>query len=441
MKILWVCNIMPPAIAEQLNREGSNKEGWLSGLLEALLTGESNSGQHDTFGHPLTLAVAFPVPAEDCFGNHNKEVFLLYGSSVTAYGFVEDTVKPETYDPALENPMAQIFADFEPDIVHCFGAEYGHTLAACRAFPEKDRILIGIQGLCSAIAEVYTKGIPEEIISRRTLRDILKKDSIRQQQEKFRMRGQREQEAFCLAGNVTGRTPWDEEVVTGWNPRVKYYPMNETLRSCFYEGQWQLETCEPHSVFISQGDYPIKGLHDALLALPMILQKYPDAKYYIAGNSIANYSTLKEKIKISGYGKYLYDLIQENRLAGKVVFLGKMTAEEMKERYLMSHLFLCCSHIENSPNSLGEAMLLGVPCVAANVGGISGIFEGGADGILYEDGCDVPERIAQAVISMWGNVDKMLEYTQNARKHARVTHNRGENHRKMVEIYADMLRL
>ena len=29
MKVLWVCNIMLPVIAEALHKEASNKEGWL----------------------------------------------------------------------------------------------------------------------------------------------------------------------------------------------------------------------------------------------------------------------------------------------------------------------------------------------------------------------------------------------------------------------------
>ena len=39
MKVLWVCNIMLPVIAEALHKEASNKEGWLSGLLEQVAAG------------------------------------------------------------------------------------------------------------------------------------------------------------------------------------------------------------------------------------------------------------------------------------------------------------------------------------------------------------------------------------------------------------------
>ena len=53
MKVLWVCNIMLPVIAEALHKEASNKEGWLSGLLSQVVDREDSD---------LELAVAFPVP-------------------------------------------------------------------------------------------------------------------------------------------------------------------------------------------------------------------------------------------------------------------------------------------------------------------------------------------------------------------------------------------
>ena len=36
MKVLWVCNIMPPIIGQYLGKECSVKEGWISGILARL---------------------------------------------------------------------------------------------------------------------------------------------------------------------------------------------------------------------------------------------------------------------------------------------------------------------------------------------------------------------------------------------------------------------
>ena len=36
-KVLWICNIMLPVIAEELGLPFSNREGWLSGILQQLL--------------------------------------------------------------------------------------------------------------------------------------------------------------------------------------------------------------------------------------------------------------------------------------------------------------------------------------------------------------------------------------------------------------------
>ncbi|MCM1186406.1 MAG: glycosyltransferase family 4 protein [Lachnoclostridium sp.] len=442
MRVLWICNIMLPVIAEYLKLESSNKEGWLSGLASAVLEREEENR--------IRLGVAFP------FSKPLKLTVPVGKGELVCYGFEENVNRPEKYDIALEKSLRLITEDFKPDIVHCFGTEYPHTLALCRAFPEKNRILVGIQGLCSVYANAYFAALPQKVTDSVTFRDFIKRDSIRRQQEKFVRRGTMEIEAVKLAGNVTGRTEWDRHYTAEWNPAASYFHMNETLRSCFYDGLWEEEKCIPHSVFLSQGDYPIKGLHYMLLALPAVLEKYPDTKVFVAGNSLVNYKTWKDKLKLSAYGKYLRRLIQDYGLEEHIEFLGRLNAEQMKERYLKSHLFVCCSAIENSPNSLGEAMLLGMPCVAADVGGIASIFKDGEDGILYKGyrtwensfdrkRADLPKEqdlwqnaklLSESILRMWGNREQMLVYCQNARNHAKSTHNREANYRKMTEIYA-----
>ena len=229
--------------------------------------------------------------------------------------------------------------------------------------------------------------------------------------------------------------------------------MKETLRAGFYEGRWDKDACEKHSIFLSQGDYPIKGLHYMLLAMPKILKSYPDARVYVAGNSVISYGTLKDKIKISAYGKYLRSLIDKYSLDDKVVILGKLDSGEMKKQYLKSSLFVCPSAIENSPNSLGEAMILGMPCVTANVGGIPSIFDDGRDGIMYTGtGCGensfdrdyykgtdslygIADNLADAVIKMWSSGNKEAEYCKNAREHALADHDRQANYEQTLKVY------
>lgn len=484
MRVLWLCNMMLPMVARQLGQEGSNKEGWVSGMAAAVLA--------DKGGNGIDLSVAFPVQDMPkgadglcCQGRIERQD----AAPLDYYGFWEDVRHPEKYDERLEQILKNIVDRVRPDIVHCFGTEYPHTLAMCRIFRDKNRLLVGLQGLCTLYAEAYYADLPGKVINSVTFRDRLRRDSIRQQKEKFESRGHMEREAIALAGNVTGRTHWDRAAAEVWNPRAAYHFMNESLRQEFYGPVWQEEEAVPHSIFLSQGDYPLKGLHYMLLAMPDILVAYPDARVYVAGNSIAEYGTLKQRLKISAYGRYLRRLISENQLDDKIIFLGKLDAGQMRDRYLCSSLFVCCSAMENSPNSLGEAMLLGMPCVSGAVGGIASIFTGGEDGILYGDGehgarqpgagqpgAGQPDdargrcagkgsradsgqnfgsgtrpgggqsrlkalsgELAAAVLRMWGDPQKAKEYCRNARSHALQTHDREKNYRRLVEIYEKIL--
>lgn len=437
MRILWICNIMLPRVAEHLGLTASNKEGWLTGLSDTILKEQKDNH--------IELAVAFPVAA--AFPEQKIEVPAKEEEgALTCYAFVEDTNHPEAYPADLEGQIKTIVEDWKPDVVHCFGTEFPHTLAVTRVCPA-EKVLIGIQGLCKIYAESYLADLPERVINRVTLRDFLKKDSIRRQHIKFIRRGEHEVEAVRNTGHVTGRTWIDKKFTMETNDKLQYHFMNETLRSNFYEGKWDSEKCEKHSIFLSQGDYPIKGLHYMLKAMPKILESYPDAKVYVAGNSIVNYKTLKDKIKISSYGKYIRELMKKNHLEDKVIFLGKMNAEEMKEQYLRCGTFVCPSVIENSPNSLGEAMLLGVPCVTAEVGGITSIFFNRQDGIAYP-GYASPEYaeeqdkesaqarvLAHAVLRMWSDEEMMKEYSANASAHAARTHDGQANYKRLLEIY------
>lgn len=437
MRVLWLCNRCLPVVAAHLNMDAGNREGWLAGLSERILAEKNEE---------LTLGVCFPT---------GKELAEWKGEyEVTAYGFYEDTNHPEDYDEKLEIRMKEIVDDFKPDMVHIFGTEFPHTLAMVRAFNNPSKILIGIQGLCFVCADAYLDGLPEHVVKRSTLRDFLKKDSILEQQKKFYRRGAYEQKALSLAGNVTGRTDWDRHYTQLCNKEVNYYFMNETLRSNFYEGSWDYKTCEKYSIFVSQGDYPIKGLHFLLRAMKDVLEEYPEAKIYVAGMCVTGDESLKKKIKIPSYGKYLNELIHENKLQEHITFLGNLTAEEMKQRYLKSNVYILPSTMENSPNSVGEAMLLGLPVIAARVGGVESIITDGEEGILYES--KNVQALANAIIKVFDayeyedssrmrpirvkeeEIEEIRSYSVKAKERASKTHNPDTNYHRLLEIYGEI---
>jgi len=429
MRILWVCNIMLPAIAKHLNMDYSVREGWLTGTLSRMIE------ESKTKTPEMKLGICFPAGEE--MRNWQEEI-VFEQFPVSCYGFFENLNTPEIYDEGLEVRFREIMDDFKPDMIHIFGTEFPHALAAAKVFGKKERTLIGIQGVISRCAEEYFADLPEYVVKRATFRDRLKKDSVINQQEKFRLRGINENKALKLAGHITGRTDFDRTYSGTVCEGAVYHSMNETLRPQFYEGDWDEKTCCRHRIFFSQADYPLKGFHFMLEALPAIMEAFPDTEVVVAGNSLVSKKTYVDRIKRSSYGKYLLELIEKNKLQGKIRFTGSLSADQMKEQYLNCHTFVCASVLENSPNSLGEAMLLGVPVVASRVGGIPSMVEHGKDGLLFERGNS--KELAEHVISLWKDEDFCATIGKNGQKRARVTHDAKKNYERLIEIYHAIMR-
>ncbi len=414
MKVLWVVNQMLPVIAESLNVPYSNKEGWLDGISRQVCKTAA-----------FDLNVCFPGDVPD--GKAGE---------INYYSFAEDTVHEETYDTSLEDRLKEIIASCEPDIVHIFGTEYGHSLAAMKAFGNPDRTLVGLQGICSEIAKHYLDGIPEKVAKRNTLRDMLKKDNLISQKDKMCLRGERETEVLRLAKHVTGRTSFDKNAALSVNPKLQYHFLNETLRKAFYTGKWKLKDAERHSIFVSQGNYPIKGLHYVLMAMPLILEQYSDAKLYVAGDNITK-SSLLEKAKISSYGLYLLELIKMGNLKDHVIFTGPLSESEMKDRMLKSHVLLSASVIENSPNSVCEAMLLGVPVVASEVGGVPDLISDGVDGLLYT--ASKSSALSTAIIRIFDDPERTELMSIVGTTTAKDRHDPARNYARLLYIYKGLL--
>ncbi len=456
MKILWICNLILPAVAKALELPTIPKEGWVKGLYDAIADKRKNDP------NVPEICFAFPVGSEllkekgvlKTTGVVSGSVIDEKGNTLEYYGFYEDTSKEYLYDPKLESEFGYIFENAKPDMVHVFGTEFPHTLAAAKAWGNPETILVGLQGICRDYADLYTAHLPEDIVVRHTFRDFLKKDSIFEQKKKYDLRADNEEAALRNIDHVAGRTEFDKGFAERTNSEAVYHHAGETLRSIFYTGAWNRDAAEKYRIFVSQADYPLKGFHYLIEAVNMLLaereekgEEIPDIQIYVAGQSIINHRTLKEKIKISSYGKYLRSLMDNYGLSDRVHILGRLSAEQMKEQYLLCDTYVLCSSCENSPNSLGEAMMLQVPVVTGIVGGIESVFKVGDDGFSYTvDPDDTLEDIAGklkcALLERWGadyepallsnEVDRRR---YNAGFHARENHNPEKNVYDLLGIY------
>ena len=120
----------------------------------------------------------------------------------------------------------------------------------------------------------------------------------------------------------------------------------------------------------------------------------------------------------------------------KITFLGKLSAEEMKQQYLTCNTFVCASSLENSPNSVGEAMLLGTPVVASNTGGIPSMVEHEKEGLLFEKGN--VKALAETIMRTWEDKGMVDIMTSGARVRARNTHDADENYRALMGMYREI---
>lgn len=447
MRILWVCNIMPPIVGQFLKREYSVKEGWISGMLGAILERKEiklgicypvSSEAKKVPGRKMTVSenACQPFSSQKKITSVNIEIPGGNNESkiITCYEFNEDVVNSHLYGGnELEEQLRNIMEDYAPDLLHIFGTEFGHSLAAAKAFGRSDKILVGLQGIISLCAKEYMAGLPEEVYRRNSFRDKLKKDGLVAQQEKFFIRGKRERELLNIVSNVTGRTEFDKKASLSMNPDLHYYHMNESMREEFYTGRWEKNSCITHSIFFSQADYPLKGFHTLIDAATILKERFPDLTIRVAGNSLVNNKTLKEKVKISAYGKYLLKKIKEAGLEKHIIFLGKLSAGEMKKEYLRCHTYVCASSLENSPNSVAEAMLLGAPVVAPITGGIPSMITHEKEGLLFETGnhCE----LAEDILRIWSENDKVMQMSENAIRRARESHDLKKNCDVLLEIY------
>jgi L-malate glycosyltransferase len=418
MKILWIVNTIFPAPSIELKKDIPVIGGWMYGLAEEISKQDN-----------VQLAVA------TIYGG-NKLLNMTIDSIVYYLLPCKNNIK---YDKKLEILWSEVYDEFTPDLVHIHGTEFAHGLACMRILPHLQYV-VSIQGLVGVYSRYYYGGLSfSDVVKNITFRDIVRFDSIFHQENVFAQRGENELEYLQRTNHVIGRTNWDYAHTKGRINSIKYHFGNESLRNTFYSAKkWSLDNCIKQSLFLSQAGYPIKGLHQVIKALAILKIDFPDLKMKVGGGNITKNNTFSDKIKMSGYGKYIRRLLKKNNLENDVVFLGALSEEQMVIEYKKSHLFICPSSIENSPNSLGEAQLIGTPVIASYVGGIPDMIKDGETGLLYR--FEEVEMLAENIRRLFKDDNLARNLSINGIKAAENRHNRDDNLQRTIKIYNEIVK-
>ncbi len=419
MKVLWITNVMFPDICEHLSVPVPVTGGWMKSLAAAI----------GKYCPDVELAVA-------TLHGQSKEFVeeKINGITYFCLPFNPYTLK---YNPAIEGTWKKVESRFNPDIVHLHGTEFPFGLAYLKGCGSKNCIA-SIQGFRRGISRYSLAGIPvKELKKCCSLSDILFTPVWRKQQQMYKG-GLIEEEYLKHLHHVIGRTRWDHDHVWAVNPDCKYHFCNETLRQPFFElKKWNVNSCRKYSIFLSQAASPIKGIHKVIEALPLVLRHYPDTEVYVAGNNFLSTNSLKDIIKQNSFARYVKKLMKHYGIENRIHFLGPLNEDGMIEQLQKANVFICPSSIENSPNSLGEAQLIGTPCIASYVGGVPDMVTHDVDCLLYR--FEETEMLASCICQIFGDDALAEKLSKNGIKRATERHSPEVNAKRTIEIYKSIV--
>jgi len=417
MKVLWFTNT-PCGANEKLGYNIQNG-GWLASLEKELVK------QRD-----IQLSVCFYAKQDlPPFSYKGTSYYPVYRkNSDTKFGRFIYRFLHKTYNNRAElTKLLSIVSEVNPDIIHVHGTEDNFGLIQGNI---NIPVIISIQGILSAIFHKYFSGIPYAVFNK--FEGIAPKiflASVRSQKRGMINKVKCEKSILSKARFIIGRTEWDRSITNFFSQQRIYFKVNEILRDSFYKKVWeQKEFNKPIRLIsvISKSFY--KGLETIIDSVLLLMNNhFRDFNWTIIG--------IKESDHIVKVLKK-WKKIDFNTLS--VRFLGLKKEDELLTELLSSDIYCQVSHIENSPNSLCEAMLVGMPVIATYAGGTSSLITHKKEGILVQEG--EPYSYAGAIIELANNFELARQYAKAARERAIKRHDKYTIVNDLLSIYRYVLK-
>lgn len=260
---------------------------------------------------------------------------------------------------------------YKPDIVHIWGCESFYIGIVEHL---KMPFVVHIQGIASAVISSYfpigfskndlkkSDGFINYFVLRRGGYFFYKYAEFRVQEE-LRL--------SKFVKNWMGRTDWDKRTIQTMSPESNHYYCDELMRDEFFSSKWDYHYDGTINIFTTVGENMYKGVEQILQVAEVLSFLSVNYSWRVCG--------LAPDSPILHYFERTLGIAATHQ---NLTFLGKISSSQVRDELLHSDVYVHTSHIENSCNSISEAMLLGVPVIAEYVGGNPSIVQDG--GILVQ---------------------------------------------------------
>lgn len=327
-------------------------------------------------------------------------------------------VEENTWNYYLEH-FQRVVEDFQPDVIHVWGSEEAFGLVwKVTNIP----VILHIQGIITpywnAFLPPFISWNDYFIKSNNPIKHFLDKMPKKEWCDLV----YREQEIYKGLTLVMGRTGWDERVSHILNPYVPYLHVDEILRKEFYESDKR--SLPSKLTIVTTISSPLYKGFDLVLKTAKLL------KY----NLNINFDWLC-------YGninpKFIEKVIGINHNDVNVKLMGVASSIQLRESELNATLYFHSSYIDNSPNSLCEAQMLGLPVVSTNVGGIPSLVTHGEDGFLAP--ANDPFQCACYIEKLYKDQNLNTSMGINGHEKAAIRHNEDRIIKQIICSYFSVL--